>query len=84
MNTRRQATERDQQAEELLFAGPRRWGLRNGLFQGQFVSDWVDAVSAHQRRNRVSWINSTELAKILMQISMLREIVGKRIFAQRD
>ena len=30
-----------QQAEELLFAGPQALGFAKGLFQGQFVSDWV-------------------------------------------
>jgi acyl-CoA dehydrogenase family protein 9 len=29
------------QAEELLFAGPQALGFAKGLFQGQFVSDWV-------------------------------------------
>ena len=30
-----------QQAEELLFAGPQALGFAKGLFQGQFVADWV-------------------------------------------
>jgi acyl-CoA dehydrogenase family protein 9 len=30
-----------QQAEELLFAGPKALGFAKGLFQGHFVSDWV-------------------------------------------
>ena len=30
-----------QQAEELLFAGPQTLGFAKGLFQGQFVADWV-------------------------------------------
>ncbi len=30
-----------QQAEELLFAGPQVLGFAKGLFQGQFVADWV-------------------------------------------
>src|SRR5216684_4417731 len=30
-----------EQAEELLFAGPQALGFAKGLFQGQFVSDWV-------------------------------------------
>lgn len=29
------------QAEELLFSGPQRLGVAKGLFQGQFVADWV-------------------------------------------
>jgi alkylation response protein AidB-like acyl-CoA dehydrogenase len=30
-----------EQAEELLFAGPQALGFAKGLFQGQFVADWV-------------------------------------------
>ena len=30
-----------QQAEELLFTGPQALGFAKGLFQGQFVADWV-------------------------------------------
>jgi alkylation response protein AidB-like acyl-CoA dehydrogenase len=30
-----------QQAEELLFGGPQALGFAKGLFQGQFVADWV-------------------------------------------
>src|SRR4051812_43901416 len=28
-------------AEELLFAGPQKFGVAKGLFHGQFVADWV-------------------------------------------
>src|SRR5438309_3257306 len=36
-----QRQKENQQAEELLFAGPQALGFAKGLFQGHFVADWV-------------------------------------------
>src|SRR5206468_1458596 len=51
-----------QQAEELLFAGPQALGFAKGLFQGQFVYDWVMPYP------RILAAQQTELDKSLAEL----------------
>src|SRR3989440_4568899 len=61
-----------QQAEELLFTGPQALGFVKGLYQGQFVSDWVMPYP------RIPAVQQSELNRTLRE---LREFLDAKLDA---
>src|SRR2546421_4576368 len=61
-----------QQAEELLFTGPQALGFVKGLYQGQFVSDWVMPYP------RIPAVQQSELNRTLKE---LREFLDAKLDA---
>ena len=63
------------QAEELLFTGPQAQGFAKGLFQGQFVSDWVMPYP------RIAPAEQAELDPVLGE---LRQFLNEHLDARRS